>query len=167
MMIPLMVLAFFSVTAGWIGKPFAHFLEPVFLHISHPQVEGVTEGLLIVLYGVLAVGAFGIMWVLDKRQTGSSSTLRDLLFEGYYFDQLYRVGIVQPFYKGLCYLERFLDKTLIDQFLVDGTGYLFPEIGKELRKFQRGYLREYAVTVLFGTILIIVYFSFPVLSQYF
>ncbi|MGO9127954.1 MAG: NADH-quinone oxidoreductase subunit L [Terriglobales bacterium] len=114
MTVPLMVLAFFSITAGWLGWPaslggsnrFEKFLEPVFARAEIVAAEstppagedhrGVEIGLM-----VLSVLAAGVGWGMASRAYRSADKgyaepiaaaappMYDLLYNKYYVDEAY------------------------------------------------------------------------------
>ena len=131
MTIPLMILAFFALSAGWVGIP-EHFpgiggLVPNWLHdfvggtlLEHPEAVEFNVVPLFVSLGV-ALGGLLLGWLV-YRKAGAEDPLRKplgrvytLLENKYYFDELYDRIFIQPairFAEGFSYL--FLDRKVID-----------------------------------------------------
>lgn len=136
MTLPLVVLAFFAVTIGWVGIP-EHFpllggILPNWFHefvgstlSEHP--EAVSFNWLPLLTSlVVALGGLYLGWLVYRRvPAGAEDPLQrplgpvyTLLKHKYYFDELYDLIFVRPAYwlaAQFAYL--WLDRTLIDGFL--------------------------------------------------
>ena len=173
MTVPLAVLAVLSVIGGYIGIPkslgggnnFESFLSPVFGEkgemILHPAS---TEYLLMALSVVVAL--LGIFFAyrfyvkspeLPKSLAQRFSFPYKLLLNKYYVDELYFKVIVDPLLKFATFLWQFFDVKVIDGFAngLANTVNWFAGIG---RKVQTGYVRNYALAMVFGVILILAYF---------
>jgi len=173
MTVPLMVLAVLSIIGGYIGVPkslgggnnFESFLSPVFgekeVIALHPVS---TEYLLMALSVVVAL--LGIFFAyrfyvkspeLPKSLAQRFSFPYKLLLNKYYVDELYSKIIVNPLLKFANFLWQFFDVKVIDGIangLADIVNW-FAGIG---RKVQTGYVRNYALAMVFGVILILAYF---------
>jgi len=173
MTVPLAVLAVLSVIGGYIGIPkslgggnnFESFLSPVFGEkgemILHPAS---TEYLLMALSVVVAL--LGIFFAyrfyvkspeLPKSLAQRFSFPYKLLLNKYYIDELYFKIVVNPLLKFATFLWQFFDVKVIDGFAngLANTVNWFAGIG---RKVQTGYVRNYALAMVFGVILILAYF---------
>jgi len=180
MTIPLIVLAFFSIVAGWVNWPkawhgseaFDQYLDPVFApaaealrNVSVEHTGGLTPGALMG-FSVLA-GAIGIVialwWYLKstdipERLAERFADLYRILTHKYYVDEFYNWLIVRP----LCIVsERFLwrvvDASAIDDGLVNGAGEGTAGVGEALRRIQSGNITSYAAWVLLGAVLWMLY----------
>jgi NADH-quinone oxidoreductase subunit L len=173
MTIPLAVLAFFSITAGYLGLPavvgtnwFADFLEPV-IHSGHEAHLGMgTEWLLILLSVAVAVTGIVIAWIFYIKKTGIPPKLAarfpglyKLLCNKYYVDEAYNAVIVNPAIKGSEFLYKHFDLKVIDG-AVNGTAAGANFFGKVLSVFQTGLLKDYALIFLLGTVLILGFLLF-------
>ena len=173
MTVPLAVLAVLSVIGGYIGIPkslgggnnFESFLSPVFGEkgemILHPAS---TEYLLMALSVVVAL--LGIFFAyrfyvkspdLPKSLAQRFSFPYKLLLNKYYVDELYFKVVVNPLLKFATFLWQFFDVKVIDGFAngLANTVNWFAGIG---RKVQTGYVRNYALGMVFGVLLILAYF---------
>jgi len=172
MTVPLVILAFFSVVAGYIGLPvvlgknlnwFERFLEPV-VHISHePHLTLGTEWLLIL--ASVAVALFGIylayLFYIKNTQIPRNLVARfpfiyKLLFNKYYVDEIYNAAFVNPTVKGSELIYDHFDLKVIDGTL-NGTASATNFTGKILAHLQSGLLKDYALVFFFGAILFIGY----------
>ena len=177
MTVPLVVLAFFSVVAGYVSLPkawgggewFHYYLQPVFasseallsaiaVHPASPH-----EGGLAVMGMSLAVAGAGILLAylcylkFTKLPDGLAerfSGLYRVLVRKYYVDEFYNWLVVRPISHGS---ERFLwkvvDARAIDALMVNGSAELTAGAGGLLRRIQSGNLRSYAAWILLGAVL--------------
>jgi len=136
MTIPLVVLAVFSVTAGWVGIPedfplFGQFSSNWFHEFViqtlpvHP--EAVSFNLIPLLTSlVVSLGGLGAGWLVYRKVTAGAADplmtplggVYTVLKNKYYFDELYNFVFVRPSYwfaEKFTYL--FLDRKVIDGFL--------------------------------------------------
>jgi NADH-quinone oxidoreductase subunit L len=175
MTIPLALLAFFSITAGYLGLPavvgknanlFANFLEPV-IHSGHEAHLGIgTEWLLILLSVAVAVLGIVIAWIFYIKNTAIPSKLvarfpgiYKLLYNKYYVDEAYNAVIINPAIRGSELLYKHFDLKVIDG-AINGTAASANFFGKILSVFQTGLLKDYALIFLLGTVLILGFLLF-------
>ncbi len=165
MLIPLVVLAGFSLIAGYIQFPvagFESFLQPTFAQAHQPEIGGINYWLIAAISATASIAGIGLAyWRCGQEQPApaefsAEGWLRRLLLNDYYIEHLYRWVIVWPvFWLGS------LVSTIVDPIIVDGVvrgvgGYT--RIGsRALGVFQTGYLRTYAVAILAGVVVIIAY----------
>jgi len=109
---PLVILAFFSITAGWLGWPaslggsnhFEKFLEPVFANATESETPPAGEsgpGLIEYALMGLSVAAAGVGWLMASRYYGNAEKgftepiaaaappVYDVLLNKYYVDEGY------------------------------------------------------------------------------
>ncbi len=133
---PLLVLAAFSIVAGWVGLPegwlwgdaFARFLDPV---IGHPQFAGGEAPVLALsaIATVVALAGIVVAWIFYLRLPGLPMLLAfklrglyTMMSRKYYVDEIYNGLLSQPlFWLSANVFHRGVDVALIDG-LVDGTG---------------------------------------------
>ncbi|HXJ93387.1 MAG TPA: NADH-quinone oxidoreductase subunit L [Terriglobia bacterium] len=174
MTIPLMVLAVFSILAGWVslpkalggGEAFDHYLEPVFgrsesllASVSSAAPHQANELLLMAIS--LAFAGFGILiayWFylrspeLPERLAASFSDLYRTLVNKYWVDEFYNWLVVRPLYEtSNKVLWQDVDTGVIDG-AVNGSAEATAEIGQALRRMQSGEIRNYAAWVLLGAV---------------
>ena len=174
---PLLVLAFFSVVAGYVSLPkalgggewFHHYLQPVFASseallssTAAPAAGHAPSGLAVMGTSVLFAGAgFLLAYLGYVKFTGLPSRLTEyfhgtyqLLVNKYYVDEVYDWLIVRPLRRGSeVFLWRIVDAAAIDGLLVNGSAQATAGAGNLLRRMQSGNLRSYATWVLLGAVL--------------
>jgi NADH-quinone oxidoreductase subunit L len=174
---PLLVLAFFSVVAGYVSLPkalgggewFHHYLQPVFASseallssTAAPAAGHAPSGLAVMGTSVLFAGAgFLLAYLGYVKFTGLPSRLAEyfrgtyqLLVNKYYIDEVYDWLIVRPLRRGSeVFLWRIVDAAAIDGLLVNGSAQATAGAGNLLRRMQSGNLRSYATWVLLGAVL--------------
>ena len=178
MTIPLMVLAALSVIGGYVGVPhslggsnrFERFLSSVFEE-RHATTEAVThapsaEYLLMVISIVMVLGAIFMahkFYVqnleIPKRLAEKYKFAYRTLFNKYYIDELYAKIFVNPLLNLAMFLWKKIDVVVIDG-TANGIASLVKGISGVIRKTETGYLRNYALSLIFGAVLILAYFIF-------
>jgi len=151
MTMPLVILAVFAISAGWIGLPawitagalpnwFHEFVGGTLL--EHP--EAVEVNIIPVLTSmVVALGGLGLgAWVYRNVQAGESDPLEKalgplhkLLKNKYYFDELYNFLFVRPAYwMAAVFTSVWMDRKVIDGIL-HWFAYITGVIGNSLRDY--------------------------------
>jgi NADH-quinone oxidoreductase subunit L len=169
MTVPLMILAFFSVTIGFLGMPliehgnrFAEFLSPVFPHATHGAEggHGLEIGLMIFSVCVAAAGiaVAYMMYVKDtnipNRIAERSKGLYDLLLNKYRVDEVYNAVFVEGLVHRLAkVLHTVGDVKIIDGF-INGTAAAIGRASERGRRLQTGFVQEYAFTMGLGLVVL-------------
>lgn len=179
MAIALVILAIGSVLAGYLNVPAAlggsafleHFLEPS-LHV--PAMEGAhaaaehadhgVETMLMIVSSLIALAGIGIaaFLYLKRPQLPDAFAARfpgaygSLVNKGY-IDEMYDAIVVQPIKALSEHVLWKADARVIDG-AVNGTGQIVVETGALVRQLQTGSVRTYAVSVLFGAVVIVGYY---------
>jgi len=173
MTIPLMILAVLSVIGGYVGIPkslgggngFEHFLSPVFGEKREMAIHSPLTEYLVMAVSV-AVALLGIFFAyrfyiktpeLPKRLAERFRFPYKVLLNKYYVDELYFKIIVNPLLKFATFLWQFFDIKIIDGMAngLAGLVYWFAGVG---RKIQTGYVRNYALGMVLGALVILAYF---------
>jgi NADH-quinone oxidoreductase subunit L len=180
MTVPLVVLAFFSVSAGWVSWPkawqgseaFDRYLEPVFapateaLRNAAPHHLGeLSPGTLMTLSVLAAFTGIGVAlwWYLKSTEIPGQlaercASLYQVLTHKFYVDEFYEWLIVRPVHVvSEKFLWRVVDAGAIDHVLVNGTGESTATVGGLLRRIQSGNIPSYATWVLLGVVLWVLY----------
>ena len=80
-----------------------------------------------------------------------------LFLNRWYIDAIYDRAIVRPIQ-----ITGFFLNTLIERFvingIVDGSALAVRGTGSDLRRIQSGYVRNYALSILFGAVLVVFYY---------
>ena len=170
MTVPLMVLAFFAVVAGFVGIPelFAphahaleHFLAPVFAgstalaHAHHlsASTEWILMGTattIILIVIVYAITKF------KKYETAESNTgIAKVLENKWYIDELYDTIIVKPLFWKANFLKNTIEKYVIDG-AVNGVGKLVGYGSRQFRLIQSGQVGSYILMMVMAVALFII-----------
>ena len=176
MTVPLMILAFLSLTGGWFALPalwggkdyFSEFLIPVLGSETQPNIPN-AHTMELVLSGVAmlaaALGLF-VAWRMYRKDVkqGPSTGLHELLYHKYYVDELYHAAVVAP----LLWISRNVLWKVLDVGVIDGTvngiAHGTTAVGDTVRQAQSGNTRSYAVWVLVGAVVVFVIIFWPVLK---
>jgi NADH-quinone oxidoreductase subunit L len=174
MTVPLMVLAVFSILAGWLSIPkalggseaFDHYLEPVFgqsqslLTSSAAIVPHQANDVMLMAMSLVAAG-LGILiaWWFYLKSPGvpeqlaaTFSGLYQTLVNKYWVDEFYNWLIVRPIAVGSDkVLWQRVDTGMIDG-AVNGSAEAASDLGRILRRMQSGEIRSYAAWVLAGAV---------------
>ena len=162
MIAPLLLLAFFSLTAGFGGGMVDEFLVTYFgTHMPHPhdpllETIGVSAGLL----GI--AGAVGLYMTGKDRLDFAKQMLApiyDLLFNKYYIDEIYDVLIVQPVRATGAFLKERGERLGID-FTVDQVGIQIREVSRLISLWQSGNVRSYAFNMIVGVVVVLMFVVF-------
>ena len=172
---PLIVLAFLSVVGGFLGFPAASaindFLAPVIGGGGHlamadgGEAHHVSGKLMYSMMGlstgIALVGIFlaYVMYIkkpdLPAKIVDKFKLVYKIIYNKYYVDEIYDATIVNPTVKSSFFLWRVIDVRVIDGF-VNGVGRLVELKSEVLRLFQTGYVRNYALSMLLGGVIIII-----------
>jgi NADH-quinone oxidoreductase subunit L len=175
MTVPLMILAFLSLTGGWFALPalfggkdyFSEFLSPV---LGSGEITGLenAHSLELTLSGVaMAAATLGLIvaWRMYAKnvQRGTSEGLHKILYNKYYVDELYHAVVVGP----LLWISRNVLWKVVDVGLIDGTVNGIAggtsAVGDTVRQTQSGNTRSYAVWVLVGVVVLFGIIFWPIL----
>src|SRR5579883_1244263 len=178
MTVPMIILAVLSAIGGVIGsfaiiglprwQPIFAFLDPVFTNsqwTSVPaRVAAASLGLQWVSTGIsIIVAVLGILgaWALYRRgfqYKENRNLVYQLVFHKYYVDELLILLVIQP--------VQWIGRTasnLLEGDLLDGgsrgVAWILGGTSALLRRLQTGYMRNYALAILLGVVLIILYYA--------
>lgn len=168
MTIPLLLLAIFSVVAGYVGLPvvfgerlnfFGQFLEPALrggheAHI-HLQLEWILIGISVgvAFLGIIIAYVFYIRSPrIPPRLAARFPRAYRLLFNKYYVDEIYEAAFVRTTVRGSEAIYDHFDLKVIDG-AVNGTATATGFFGKILSLFQSGLIKDYALVFLIGVII--------------
>ncbi len=178
MTVPLVILAVLSVIGGFVGsyalfgrpawQPFANFLSPIFTSPFWTNVPvqdlSLNLGLTWLSTGLsLALAILGIVVAWRRYGRGfeykeSKNPLYQLLLHKYYIDELCEAVILNP----VKWVGR-AATALLEGNLLDGgsRGIAWVSRGASggLRRLQTGYMRNYALAILFGVVLLVIYYA--------
>lgn len=168
MLVPLVVLAFFSAVAGVLNLPFSHSTE--FLNTWLEPVVGANEASLnlsgakltfeLALSTIIAIaGIVAAYFVYLKNKLDARLIELPFFANGWYIDKGISDFVGGIGQKGFELIAAF-DRVVIDG-AVNGIGRATRGGAARLRTIQNGYVRWYALMIALGTVLVLVF----VLSQ--
>jgi NADH-quinone oxidoreductase subunit L len=178
MTIPMIILSVLSIIGGFIGSyalfgnesvhPFTTFLNPVFTNptwtnvpITIPAGSLSIEWISTVTSVAIAIAGIFVAWRLYRNgffYKENSNSLYQIVFHKYYVDEFLIAVVIQP----ALWIGRTSTRILERDALDGGSrsfGKLFLGMSTGLRRLQTGYVRNYALAILIGVLLIIVYYA--------
>jgi NADH-quinone oxidoreductase subunit L len=191
---PLVFLAVLSIFAGWVGLPWLSHGFASFVYAGIEPYHPHANWWLMIISTIMAVGGIALAyamyirgWISADKIATRFAPLHKVLYNKYYFDEIYDVillkptmamgrlmwkfdgGIIDGAVNGTGWLTMKVSaaKQWFDQWVVDGavngSGWLIRSLGNSLRYLQNGRMQFY---VLFMVVMAIVFILMKVeLSQ--
>ena len=173
MLVPLGILAFFAAVIGIIDLPFQsieflnEWLDPVFetVHQPHPASFLGAAGLdvLSVTFGLAGLFLAYVIYqhglerpANDPIRSKLGAGVHNLLAHDWYYDETIGRAVGGPGRKLANWLAYFVDAKVIDG-AVNGVAWLFRWASERLRRLQTGYVRQYALGIVLGAVLLLLY----------
>jgi NADH-quinone oxidoreductase subunit L len=174
MTVPLAVLAVLAAGAGVWGLPGEHgsaigrFLAPVLAggHATEGGHHGPAWGVMAVsvaagLAGLLVAWEMYLRGRVDLAKVGvPQSGIHRLLLGKYYVDELYDRVIVQPIFALSRWCADAFDAGVIDG-AVNGVAAVVERAAGRLRRYQTGFVMNYALSMLVGVVALVGWFLWP------
>jgi NADH-quinone oxidoreductase subunit L len=165
MALPLVVLAALAALGGYVQFPvdnFTRFLEPGFTFYSvTPVTENGLDVPITVLSAVVALVGIAIAWLIwgARPQLAESlgrplAPIRTVLLNDYGIDTLYGAVVVGSARGVGRFVSSVFDRQVVDG-IVNGVPTLVRMTGDGIAQLESGYVRIYALAILFGSILIV------------
>jgi NADH-quinone oxidoreductase subunit L len=164
MALPLVVLAVLAVFGGLLDLPGHHpsfdplgWLGPVFgsaLYQAHQS--GSTQWVLGVVDAVVAVAGLGVAYALWSRRTDNPALEPVVLQKSYFLDDIYDTVLGRPGEAVARFAAVVIDTKVIDG-AVNGVARLARGAGGGLRKIQTGFVRQYALGIVVGSVALLAY----------
>ena len=163
MIIPLIVLSIGSLFVGFLFKDIfiSHsdtynfwnnsikFLNP--LSTDHPPLFIIITTPILV---TLSIPLSYYLFIKNKKLTNliveSNKAMYNFFLNKWYFDELYEVTFVKPIKKIGLFFWRSVDIKIIDRFGPDGISEIIKVFSLKAKKFQSGFIYEYAFIMLLG-----------------
>ena len=168
MRLPLVVLAFLAVVGGIINLPYKPFnglerwLGPIFPSSIVPPIHVDTSTKVILAVIVTALCVLGLVAGLAAWGTAEHPALEPaVLRHGWYLDEALAATVSGPIEGGAEVLAFDVDVKGVDG-VVNGVAALSTGSGQLLRKLQTGYVRNYALGIGAGTVIVLFYVAFRV-----
>jgi NADH-quinone oxidoreductase subunit L len=155
---PLMVLAILSICVGWLNWPgfdaYSKFLYYGEYHEETFNWPMAFVSLAIAIAGILLSASFYYWKIFSAEKMAQTFRPIYLLLKNkYYFDEMYG-WLVKKVLFGIAYVLNWFDEEVVDDGMVDGTGWLSRKMGGLLSLTQTGYVQNYAL-VIFGAVAVI------------
>nr|MBN2278626.1 NADH-quinone oxidoreductase subunit L [candidate division Zixibacteria bacterium] len=187
MTVPLMILAFLAIFAGWTGMPWLkHGFAAFAFHHEAYHVHA-NYGLML-LSTVVAVSGIGLAYFIYYKNAFSAEVIAGrfkllyrLSYNKFYFDEIYQAAVIDRV-MDLCRIMWWFDanvidglvnftgwltvkwadlKQLFDQYIVDGAvnglGYLCMGLSWIFRWIQSGSLQFYTLVIIAAIIGLVIY----------
>ncbi len=162
MTLPLWILAVLAAFAGVLAVSNPHlslasWIDPVFgsdLYRDHLSVASEWYlGVIDAVVAVIGVVAGIVLWTKRaERPVLENQFLRD----SWKFNQVYDATLGKPSEQMASFSAEVVEPKVIDG-AVNGVGELFRRSGAVLRRTQTGYVRNYALAIVLGTVLILAF----------
>jgi NADH-quinone oxidoreductase subunit L len=165
MTVPLVILAVGAALGGLLNLPlskkteFLHrWLEPVFGTRVHEVAasSGTKWALFFVTAAAVAIGIGVAARLFLGRQARPDALEPDLLKNGWYVDNLYASLIEAPGRMVSAWAAYVFDLKIVDG-AVNGVGSVVRASGSRLRAVQSGYVRNYALGIVVGAVVLLAY----------
>ncbi len=168
MTFPLVVLAGLTVVGGLLNLPFksleflARWLEPVFEGVPEIHADTFTEGFVLSTVAVV-LGVAGILVAVAMYRQGLTGPdplparlgpLARVFDRGWYLDSTLARAVDRMGRPGAQWLADIFDQKGVDG-AVNGTAAAVAFAGRQLRRVQTGFLRNYALAVFGGGTLVV------------
>ncbi len=158
---PLVVLAFGSATAGFLGVNEAYGGDNLFssflalpdkaLHLSHSSEYML--GALNVLMGLIGMGLAYKLFALNPKEPTGDSLWQRLAINKFYVDEVYEALLVQPLLQMSLFFDKVIDQKLFDG-VVNYSVYGYRHAGSLFAQLQNGKVRYYALYIMIGVSMI-------------
>lgn len=173
MLIPLFVLAFGSIFAGFVGAKLLHmvsaeenfFASAIFLLEENKSIlEEVHHAPFLVKISPLLVGIVAIylayVFYLVKTDYPTKlakkfNKLYQISLNKWYFDEIYEVAFVNPTKKLGTFLWKFFDIKVIDDVGPNGVVLICKKVAQRISKIQTGFIYNYALWMALGLVFIL------------
>ena len=162
MVLPLIVLAVFALGGGLLSPLVDGFLAPVFGREAHHFHDGFLETIALIA-GIGGIATAALVYQVSKDRIElmkeALAPLYDLVFHKYYIDEIYDLLIVKPTKAIGAFMEEKAEKQGID-FAVDEVGFQVKEVSRRIGFWQSGRIRTYALNMVAGMVIILLFVVF-------
>ena len=162
MVLPLIILAVFSLGGGLLSPLVDGFLAPVFGREVHHFHDGFLETIALIA-GIGGIVTAVLVYQVSKDRIElmkeALAPLYDLVFNKYYIDEIYDLLIVNPTKAIGAFMEEKVEKQGID-FAVDEVGFQVKEVSRRISFWQSGRIRTYALNMVAGMVIILLFVVF-------
>jgi NADH-quinone oxidoreductase subunit L len=170
MALPLVVLAVLAFVGGALHLPWHSswdplgWLGPVFGSAQYvPHQSAGKLWTLGIVDAVVAVVGLGVAFSLWSRRAERPELEPAVLQRAYYLDDIYDAVIARPGQAFARFCATVIEVKVIDR-AVNGVGRLTRAAGGSLRRVQTGYVRQYALGIVLGAVLLLAWMISRVVS---
>jgi NADH-quinone oxidoreductase subunit L len=169
MTIPLWVLGILAAFSGLaLGIPPEHgvihnWLAPVLEAYEHHAYGGIPIIAALVISGLIAIAGVGLAYLMygsravdPARAAEAAGPLYRGSLNKWYVDEIYHAIFVRPYNWLASWSANFFDRLVIDG-AVNGVGAVMGGFSRLLGRFQSGFVRSYAMSIVLGLLLVAVY----------
>jgi NADH-quinone oxidoreductase subunit L len=165
MIVPLVVLAILAFFGGVLNLPWhtswdpLDWLQPVFgSSMYEPNQSSATLWTLAIVDSVVAFLGLGVAYALWSRQAERPQLEPAVLRRAWYLDDITDALIGRPGQVLAAFAATVVDTKIIDGAVM-GTARLTRGIGSGLRRVQTGYVRQYALGIVLGLVVLVAYMA--------
>ena len=162
MVLPLIILAIFALGGGLLSPLVDGFLAPVFGREVHHFHDGLLETIALIA-GIGGIATAVLVYQISKDRIElmkeAFAPLYDLVFHKYYIDEIYDFLIVNPTKAIGAFMEEKAERQGID-FAVDEVGFQVKEVSRGISFWQTGRIRTYALNMVAGMVIILLFVVF-------
>jgi len=163
MTLPMVVLAIFSIIAGFVGSPVCGNWIEKFIYFEGIHQAHVTgdENIMYLSLFMACLGIFlawvvyGVKWVSCVKLAKALYPLYLLSFNKYWIDELYEITLIKPLHRFTKWTLNF-DLWVIDG-LVNGVAVFSKGLGVILRIFQTGLAQAYMLVIIVGIVCFLIF----------
>jgi NADH-quinone oxidoreductase subunit L len=167
--VPLIILAILSLTGGGLNLPGLHTLGHWLEHtVEHSLEVEFAWPVALISFTLALLGLFFAWTIYGRRSLGDPENPDPLsgklgpvftvLHNKWWVDELYSLIFVRPYtYLSNVVFARWVDQNVIDG-AANGLGNVTRYLAGVLRRLENGFVRSYALSILFGVIVILAYF---------
>lgn len=154
MTVPLLILALFSIFAGFVGSP---LMGNVFAHyVTYPGAPHHDPNLMVMMVSSLLAlaGIFGAYLVYQRKLVDTKKVRKklgwfyQLVYHKYYIDEIYGL-IIRVFVDGFAKVLAWIDIHLVNGF-INLLARLTGNLGTALRYTESGQVQTYVIYMLLG-----------------
>ncbi len=172
MVLPSLVLAMLAVAIGFVNLPFTNleflteWLDPVFRGVTEHGPDSFVQGASLDVVSVtIALIGIGFAWTIYRRGLADRRVdpldqrlgpIARLFGHAYYLDDGVSRAVSGPIRSAAEWLSSTFDLKIIDG-AVNGIARLFRTAALSLRKVQTGLVRQYALGIVLGVALLLLY----------
>ena len=168
MIIPLIILAFGAIFAGYFFKDLfignnSTFWNKSILFLDFVKLENIPIWLIIITPTIitLAIPLSYFLYIKDKSILDGVKNLNlplyNFLLKKWYIDEVYDFIFIKPLKKIGVFFWKKGDQDTIDRFGPDGISKMIKFISNKAVQFQSGYIYDYAFVMLIGLSALITY----------